>query len=158
MLTRLHDKVQHSDFIKNIKSFIGADQEEAEKLLQDEAEKVDEDPDEKDGEKSLDKYLDDKAYKIDRVAIEMLDPGKPIIPRKVLFVELKIKLQEDIDKGTELKDIEIEQYVRDLMKDKLEAYVQAKHRVDLYNTEGLGLSLALLPDQRAGYSNLEGSS
>jgi hypothetical protein len=49
-------------------------------------------------------------------------------------------------------------FVKDLIDDKLLSYVQAKHRIDLYNTEGLGLSLALAPELRAGISDLEGES
>jgi hypothetical protein len=38
---------------------------------------------------AADLWIEENLYKIDRVAIDLLDPGKPIIPRKVLFIELR---------------------------------------------------------------------
>lgn len=90
MLTRLHKKVQSSYFLKNLRSF---EDEENEKLLssKDEEEKNPEE-ESKDSQKQVEKFMEDNSTKIDRIAIDNLEPNKPVVPRKVLFTELKIRL------------------------------------------------------------------
>jgi hypothetical protein len=43
--------------------------------------------------------MEDNSTKIDRIAIDNLEPSKPVVPRKVLFAELKNKLQKEVEDG-----------------------------------------------------------
>lgn len=95
---------------------------------------------------------------IDRVTLEALCRDKPIIPLKIVEGELKRSINEEFrDDKQGLYDLtkeELQQRVATLIKGKLEGYVFAKNRLDLYHKEGIGLAIALEESQRVGAAAL----
>ena len=76
-----------------------------------------------------------------------LRPDKPVIPLKIILIELKLQLERDIlaDKIEGLDKLDEEtltKYVNHMTK-SIESYVYTKNRIDLYYKDGIGLGIAL---------------
>lgn len=87
------------------------------------------------------------SHIIDSIALSNLRPNKPVIPLKVIEVELKLSMERDIQGGRlvsveELDETTFSDYVNELIV-SLEGYVYTKNRFDLYHKEGVGLQIAL---------------
>ena len=95
----------------------------------------------------VEEFIELNSQTIDGIALANLRADKPVIPLKIIIIELKTRLQRDlatqeIESLREFDEEALTKYVNELIA-SLSSYIYTKNRIDLYHKEGVGLSIAL---------------
>ena len=104
-----------------------------------------------DNDKNVDDFIEKNSEIIDGAAYEHLHADRPVIPLKILYIEMKIALKRDLE-SREVESLDeldpqrnpgaLENYVEGVIR-SLEWYLYTKNRIGLYNKVGIGLNIAL---------------
>lgn len=101
--------------------------------------------------KTVKEFMAEYNSIFESVSLFNLNKERPIVPLKILIVELEIQLAKDLESGEleTLNDLEpslqpgaLQKYLFKLLN-HLETYIYTKNRIDLYNKRSIGLNVAL---------------